>query len=337
VRRFLRLAVALALVGAWPGIASAQEWLEFATISMTNVTTPKLVSGAVCYNDGLDLVCDSAAGLLSTSGTLTISNVSASNVVSSMHAYARVASFTTLYVGGQAVTGGGSGTAGDRISTTGVASGVNLAMVMTSTGTVSFTTGGTAGTAYFDTSGRLVLPGISATTNQTSVTSLYASGYIQLEGAAGGAGAGSSGISENDPQVGTMTASKWCVANGAGTAIDCTNNEPVSGGTPGGNTTEVQFNNSGSFAGSSGLTWNGTTLAASNLSTGGALSVTGAATLGSVGTGNIAASGYVSASTVSATGIGLGGKAAPCTQADDAGKLFKHPTTGRYGICRLRS
>jgi hypothetical protein len=36
-------------------------------------------------------------------------------------------------------------------------------------------------------------------------------------------------------------------------------------GTPGGNDTEIQFNNSGSFAGSSNLTWDGTTLGTSSL------------------------------------------------------------------------
>lgn len=42
-----------------------------------------------------------------------------------------------------------------------------------SNGTISFTTGGVV-TSYFDTAGRLVLPGISVTTAQTSVTTLSA-------------------------------------------------------------------------------------------------------------------------------------------------------------------
>jgi len=40
-----------------------------------------------------------------------------------------------------------------------------------------------------------------------------------------------------------------------------------SGGSPGGSNTQVQFNNSGSFGGSAGLTWNGTTLSATAMST----------------------------------------------------------------------
>lgn len=35
--------------------------------------------------------------------------------------------------------------------------------------------------------------------------------------------------SESDPQVGTLTASKWCAANAGGTAIDCTQNAPSTG------------------------------------------------------------------------------------------------------------
>jgi hypothetical protein len=42
--------------------------------------------------------------------------------------------------------------------------------------------------------------------------------------------------------------------------------EKVGGGQAGGATTQVQFNDGGNFNGSSGLTWNGTTLTATNLS-----------------------------------------------------------------------
>ncbi len=37
----------------------------------------------------------------------------------------------------------------------------------------------------------------------------------------------SGAISETDPQVGTLTSNKWCVANSSGTAIDCNKNTPV--------------------------------------------------------------------------------------------------------------
>ncbi len=34
-------------------------------------------------------------------------------------------------------------------------------------------------------------------------------------------------FTETDPSVGTLTADKWCVANGSGTAVDCVRNPPV--------------------------------------------------------------------------------------------------------------
>jgi len=37
-------------------------------------------------------------------------------------------------------------------------------------------------------------------------------------------------IAETDPQVGTIAANKWCVANAGGTLIDCTQNAPGGGG-----------------------------------------------------------------------------------------------------------
>jgi len=51
-------------------------------------------------------------------------------------------------------------------------------------GYISLTTGGTT-TGYFDTAGRLVVPGISVTTNQASFTTVYVSGNISAEGVSG--------------------------------------------------------------------------------------------------------------------------------------------------------
>ena len=68
----------------------------------------------------------------------------------------------------------GSTALGDRI-TSGTASGV----VAMAGGTVSFTTGGTSGTAYLDTVGRFIGPGVS-TTGAISATSIYAGSSLQL-------------------------------------------------------------------------------------------------------------------------------------------------------------
>jgi hypothetical protein len=88
------------------------------------------------------------------------------------------------------------------------------------------------------------------------------------------------------------TGGPWTVtfaSGGGGTSItadrgtsssifcDGTNVRTLSTGVPG-STTQVIYNNSGSFAASSALTWNGTTLTASNLATGGNITATGTIT-----------------------------------------------------------
>lgn len=64
--------------------------------------------------------------------------------------------------------------------------------------------------------------------------------------------------SEADPQVGTLTATKWCAANAGGTAIDCTADAPTTGAA--GSASEVQFRNSGTgaFAADPQLVWDNT-------------------------------------------------------------------------------
>jgi hypothetical protein len=86
--------------------------------------------------------------------------------------------------------------------------------------------------------------------------------------------------------------------------------EKVGGGQAGGSTNQVQFNSGGSFAGSAGLTWNGTTLTATNLSAqslsltttplaiaSGGSNSTATPTLGGVGYGTGTAHAYTAAGT----------------------------------------
>lgn len=80
--------------------------------------------------------------------------------------------------------------------------------------------------------------------------------------------------------------------------------EKVGGGNAGGSNTQVQFNSGGNFAGSSGLTWDGTTLAANALSLTTALPIasggtnsTATPTLGGVGYGTGTAHAYTAAGT----------------------------------------
>jgi hypothetical protein len=60
-------------------------------------------------------------------------------------------------------------------------------------------------------------------------------------------------LTETDPQVGTLTASKWCTTNAGGTAIDCTQDSPAT--PPAGPTGAVQYNNAGVFGGTANLFW----------------------------------------------------------------------------------
>lgn len=85
--------------------------------------------------------------------------------------------------------------------------------------------------------------------------------------------------------------------------------EKVGGGNAGGANTQVQFNDNGNFNGSSGLTWNGTTLAAN------ALSLTTALPIASGGTGGTA--------TPSLGGVVYGtGSAYAVTIAGTSGKVL---------------
>jgi hypothetical protein len=87
-------------------------------------------------------------------------------------------------------------------------------------------------------------------------------------------------ITEVDPKVGTLTATKWCTANAGGTAIDCTEDDPAGGGSADnlGNHTATQALNMGGFNITNGgaitgtsFSGNGTSLTgldASNIATG---------------------------------------------------------------------
>lgn len=119
-------------------------------------------NGQLQYNTGnafdasVGLTWTNASSLLGVSGTV---------------------STTSITVGGltlQQIMASATTALGDRI-TSGTASGV----VAMAGGTVSFTTGGTSGTAYLGTIGRFVGAGVS-TTGAISATSIYAGASLQL-------------------------------------------------------------------------------------------------------------------------------------------------------------
>jgi hypothetical protein len=64
--------------------------------------------------------------------------------------------------------------------------------------------------------------------------------------------------------------------------------EKVGGGNPAGSNTQLQFNNAGNFGAAAGLTWNGTTMTATNLSAGSLTLTTTPLAIASGGTGGTA-------------------------------------------------
>jgi hypothetical protein len=91
--------------------------------------------------------------------------------------------------------------------------------------------------------------------------------------------------------------------------------EKVGGGNPAGSNTQIQFNNAGNFGAAAGLTWNGSTLTATNLSAG-SLTLTGSPL-------PIASGGTNSSATATLGGVGYGtGTAHAYTAAGVAGKVL---------------
>jgi len=120
--------------------------------------------------------------------------------------------------------------------------------------------------------------------------------------------------------------------------------EKVGGGQAGGSTNQVQFNSGGSFAGSAGLVWNGTTLTATALSAGslaltgsplpiasGGTNSTATPTLGGVGYGTGTAHAYTAAGTagkvLTANGAAAPTWENPSTPANASGALLVNTTT----------
>ncbi|MCA3244597.1 MAG: hypothetical protein INF43_04770, partial [Alphaproteobacteria bacterium] len=152
-----------------------------------NVSGSQTIDGVIFANGGIAL-----------SGTVASGNISATNLS------ATVADIRTLRVTNNQTVGGDVSVTGnvqantfigsgasltnipvsavvglnlDRISTSGVASGANLAMVVADQGTVSFTLAGNPGRAYLDSTLGLVAPGVS-TTGTVSATRLYVTGAV---------------------------------------------------------------------------------------------------------------------------------------------------------------
>jgi hypothetical protein len=160
-------------------------------------------------------------------------------------------------------TGCGGGTS-DRIT-----SGTTGITAISNTKTISITTNNVV-TGYFNSNGVLTVPGISTTSNLTSVTTLSA----------------------NQIQFNTLT---------GGTGVDPSFSVSASGAD-----TQVQYNSSGNLAGSANFTYSSGvvtitgTVTATNVYAGSVSGTTG--TFGSIGSGAINANGIVSSTGVNVTG-----------------------------------
>jgi hypothetical protein len=158
----MRIAWLVALFAALTGQAAAQMWVDPATISPTTTLTPN----RLCYSDGRDLACDSAAGLITGNGAVQWTSISATNI-----------SASAITVNGVAVGGGGDGL-GDRI-----VSGSLLTVANSDTGIISLTTGAT--TWGYLSSGASYIPSLTSTVISATAVQVASDTTVCGSGTAG--------------------------------------------------------------------------------------------------------------------------------------------------------
>lgn len=134
--------------------------------------------------------------------------------------------------------------------------------------TAAGATGTTSTNLVFSTSPSLTTPvlGVASATsvNKVAITAPATSATLTIAD-------GKTLAATQTVSLDTMTDTKWCSYSSSGTSLHCDNNAP-SGGTPGGSSPQLQYNNSGSFGGivnssvtSTGNVGLGTTLSANKL------------------------------------------------------------------------
>lgn len=245
-----------------------------------------------------------SGGLLTLTGTVTTTNV-----------YANTISTTSLWVGGQQITGSSSA---DRI-----VSGSTSVMAQSASSVISITTAGVT-TGYFNSNGVLTVPGISATSNQTSVTTLYASGNV---------GIGTTAPSTTLTVSGTVWAATYAFLIRTGLAAPVSQSGTGGGGSltgSGTNTHVAYWTGATGLSGDSGFTWNGTALTATNINTSGG-------TLNGVNIGTGTAAGTVSATngyfgSVSATTVQVAQSNNACNSSN-VGMIRRDPSTNKLQVC----
>lgn len=232
-------------VCAWNGSDFIKISINNGAATFTSITDTALTSGRVTYAGTGGLLQDSS-NLTFNGTTLTAGGFTGPIGATS----ATTGAFTTLSAS-STVSGAGFSTylasppaIGSTAANTGAFTTLSASSTVSGTGFSTYLAsppaiGGTAqNTGYFTT---LRVYGSS-------------SGYVGLQGAAA-AGSTTYTLPATDG-----TAGYALVTNGSGTLSWST-----VGGTPGGSTTQVQYNNAGVFAGSANMTFNGTTLTVAGL------------------------------------------------------------------------
>jgi len=291
------LAAALAAVAA-SAVYAAPEFTDLVTVSQTM----GINTGRLCQGDATrgDVSCPTYAPSLTTAGDVSVTgNLSAAK-----------------FIGDGSGLTGLSAAASDRISSTN-----NQAMVVTTAGgTVSLTTGGVGGTAYFDATGRLIGPGVS-TTGPISGTAGYFSGLVGI-GTAPVAG------------VPLTVSSQLVVGNGTtnlvllGNSVS-TNNSFLAIRTA--SSVYRQIMTTGGMLLSTLMASTDTPSATLHVSGTGIYTSWTAINQGLAASAPLEVSGTVSASILR---LATAGGGAACASAADDGKLSRNPVNGKIRVCR---
>jgi hypothetical protein len=225
--------------------AGAPTWVSAGTGTVTSVNVSGGTTGLTASGGPV-----TSSGTITLAGTLAIANGGTNST-------ATPTAGTIPYGTGTAIAYSPTGTSGQVLTSGG--SGAPTWTTVTGTGTVTSVnvSGGTTGLTYsggpVTASGTITMAGTLGVANGgTGLTTTPANGALDI-----GNGTGFTRT--------TLT---------AGTNITITNSAggisiaSTGGGTPGGSTTQIQYNNAGAFAGSSNLTFDGT-----NLTSGGTVSM----------------------------------------------------------------
>ena len=277
-------------VPTWANTTAATTITDDTTTASTryiNFTSATSGSLSTIYTSSTKLQYNPSTGLLTSTGfsgsgasltSLNASNISSGTVGTSYisGSYTGITGVGTLTAGtwnGSLITGTYGGTGVNNGSNTiTIAGNVThsgaFTQTFTATGNTSLTLP-TSGTLQTTTGSLASNTGLPLTTGVTGTLPIANGGTGQTTASAG-FNALSPITTTGDLIIGNGTNSATRLAIGANTYVLTSNGTtaswvaPSGGGSPGGSTTQVQYNNAGAFAGSANMTFNGTTLTLAN-------------------------------------------------------------------------